>query len=353
MVRHTKRKLRQALRSQWRHQAEAVGEERVHRARAALSLTNIQPGGTARSLGALPRLVTNTAILLAPGRENSANPVRPPEAAACAVPTLSIMPTKLPWKKRIHSTIPVVAFTVIATAALFVTVKLQMPWPARHHQASSTGSVLPNSSEGVSVSVAPRNRDEAQSIVAPAFDIGAPQGSKITQAALGPRSDIEIPVTHSREAAADLRKTAALPSSDETRAFKGAPEQLAPSKLPIDPASNMFLTRSFSNGLPECIAARAERDRLDPTQVTALIRTGRQFLANGDVTAARIALKRAADACDTDAAYLLGTSFDARMLRTGQPAATANIAVARNWYERAKSLGSAEAADQLKRLPSH
>ena len=75
-------------------------------------------------------------------------------------------------------------------------------------------------------------------------------------------------------------------------------------------------------------------------------------MAKGNVAGARQLLQQAAEACDTEAAFALGTTYDPGMLRNfGMSSVAPDVAIARAWYERAKQLGSAEAADQLDSLP--
>jgi TPR repeat protein len=69
------------------------------------------------------------------------------------------------------------------------------------------------------------------------------------------------------------------------------------------------------------------------------------------VSAARLVLQRAAEACDVRAAFALGASYDPIMLqKLGVALLDANVPAARSWYERAKELGSSEASRELELL---
>jgi hypothetical protein len=105
-------------------------------------------------------------------------------------------------------------------------------------------------------------------------------------------------------------------------------------------------------GLPTCIAMRPANRRLAPAEVANLLRSGKKFMANGKVAEARLVFQKAAEACETDAAFALGAAYDPIFLQRFGMSALADIAIARAWYERAKQLGSAEAADQLDLLAS-
>ena len=74
-------------------------------------------------------------------------------------------------------------------------------------------------------------------------------------------------------------------------------------------------------------------------------------MQNGNLAAARLMFQRAAEACDKDAAFALGGTYDPNMLqKLGIRPLAASIAMARSWYESAKQLGSEQAAAQLEVL---
>jgi TPR repeat protein len=90
---------------------------------------------------------------------------------------------------------------------------------------------------------------------------------------------------------------------------------------------------------------------LDPEEVAMLLKRGQDFLKIGDIAAARLVLRRAANAGNAPAALALGATFDQAMLtELGVLGFTADEAEARAWYQRAHELGSAEASRRLDRL---
>jgi DnaJ domain len=100
-----------------------------------------------------------------------------------------------------------------------------------------------------------------------------------------------------------------------------------------------------------CMATRPAERQLPPGELATLRRRGNEFIANGIIAAARLVFQRAAEACDTDAAFALAATYDPKMLRKlGSRALAPDIATARAWYEKAKKLGSAEASNQLELL---
>ena len=91
---------------------------------------------------------------------------------------------------------------------------------------------------------------------------------------------------------------------------------------------------------------------LDPEEVKTLIKKGEQFVAVGDLPAARIVFRRAAEAGDPGAAVALGATYDPMVLQrlgvVGMSAA--DIEKARTWYQAAESMGSQEATQRLRIL---
>jgi hypothetical protein len=100
--------------------------------------------------------------------------------------------------------------------------------------------------------------------------------------------------------------------------------------------------------------------RLDDEQIAALIKVGREFLADGKIPIARLVLQRAASAGSAAAALELGGTYDPIILEElGVTANTEMVestvilpatALARAWYQRAKDLGSVGAAGRLEKL---
>src|SRR6266436_6666050 len=93
-------------------------------------------------------------------------------------------------------------------------------------------------------------------------------------------------------------------------------------------------------------AAASERD-----EIAALLARARTYLSAGDVAAARLVLRRAAERADPQAALALGGTYDPTVLkRLGIVNFQADPAQAREWYRRAAQLGSADASLRLEQL---
>lgn len=98
---------------------------------------------------------------------------------------------------------------------------------------------------------------------------------------------------------------------------------------------------------------RADLLTLDRDEIVVLVKRGRDFIANGDLAAARLVLRRAANGGDAQAALLLGTTFDpVTFEKLRVIGAAPDPAEARNWYQRAIELGSVEAERRLAPLAS-
>jgi hypothetical protein len=99
---------------------------------------------------------------------------------------------------------------------------------------------------------------------------------------------------------------------------------------------------------PAATPSVATRDR---DEIAALLVRARSYLSAGDVAAARLVLRRAAERDDPQAALALGGTYDPNVLkRLGIINFHADPAQAREWYRRAAELGSPDAALRLEQL---
>jgi TPR repeat protein len=92
---------------------------------------------------------------------------------------------------------------------------------------------------------------------------------------------------------------------------------------------------------------------LDPDAIASLLKRADALIASGDVAAARLVLRRAADAGDAHAAMTLAETYDPAFLeKLGVHGFVPDLAMARSWYEKARAFGSAEAPQRLETLAS-
>jgi hypothetical protein len=129
--------------------------------------------------------------------------------------------------------------------------------------------------------------------------------------------------------------------------------RLANQASPADPSG-----RTPSGSDPR-VVAEAQRElatalnvaRLGPDEIAALLKRGQELVAQGRFRLARPALEQAAEAKSASAAFALGQTYDPLIERSAvRPDAPPDIAMARIWYEKAKDLGSPEAAQRLSQL---
>jgi cell division protein FtsB len=92
---------------------------------------------------------------------------------------------------------------------------------------------------------------------------------------------------------------------------------------------------------------------LDSNEIASSLRRGDALVASGDVAAARLVLRRAADAGDARAAMTLAGTYDPAILeKLGVHGVAPDLAMARGWYEKAKKFGATEATQRLELLAS-
>jgi TPR repeat protein len=94
--------------------------------------------------------------------------------------------------------------------------------------------------------------------------------------------------------------------------------------------------------------------QLDPDELASMLRRADDFIKAGDLSSARLLLRRAAEGGSMQAALTLAGTFDPNVLAAlNFQDGAADIAMARFWYERAEQLGSSEAPRRLRQLASN
>ncbi|MGA7166573.1 MAG: hypothetical protein WBX37_21875, partial [Pseudolabrys sp.] len=91
--------------------------------------------------------------------------------------------------------------------------------------------------------------------------------------------------------------------------------------------------------------------QLDAQEIVLLLKRGKDLIAAGDIAAARIVLRKAAEANDAEAALGLAATYDPIVLRELKVYGfMPDAAMARVWYEKATELGSLAAPRRLEML---
>jgi hypothetical protein len=103
--------------------------------------------------------------------------------------------------------------------------------------------------------------------------------------------------------------------------------------------------------VPELMTPGDSIHHLDPSEIASSLRRADDLIASGDLAAARLVLRRAANAGDARAAMTLAGTYDPAILdKLGVHGLVPDVAMARVWYEKAKKFGSAEAPQRLELL---
>jgi TPR repeat protein len=112
--------------------------------------------------------------------------------------------------------------------------------------------------------------------------------------------------------------------------------------------------RARSEALAGNLAAvREENQTSVRAEIASSLSRGDALIASGDLAAARLVLRRAADAGDARAAMTLAETYDPAVLeKLGVHGVVPDLAKARGWYEKAKQFGATEATQRLELLAS-
>jgi hypothetical protein len=154
----------------------------------------------------------------------------------------------------------------------------------------------------------------------------------------------------------ELPRTTAAPQIEEavTANVLAAPAIVAAAALPAASVNTIAVTSIPAQTIaPPPTQPAPQPDnrptlRLGSGEIEMLVKRGNEFIASGDLAAARLLLRRAAEAGSAEAALALGATFDpVVMQRLGAIGTTPDIAQARQWYQRAAELGSNAALQRL------
>jgi hypothetical protein len=116
---------------------------------------------------------------------------------------------------------------------------------------------------------------------------------------------------------------------------------------PTPMASNSKGASSPVASTPVASAEPAQR-HLGASDITLLVKRGAEMMTNGNIGAARMLFRPAAEAGDQAAAFALAETYDPSVLeKLGAKGITSDTVLAQHWYERARALGSTAAPDRL------
>jgi TPR repeat protein len=220
-------------------------------------------------------------------------------------------------------------FAMDATRSVFVNAKASLAGLA---PASLGGGAPPEAAPPrIAQTAAPEPRiaaPEAQAVYR-----GRPAEATVAPAALAP-------------AAPPAAATAARPA-DQAYA-------MVPSRQDISAAYQSAIkgqVAALAPAAPPPTAPAPQVRRIDPDELAGLLTRAKGLLAVGDIASARLLLERAADAQEAEAALMLGTTYDPQVLgNQDMRSVTPDAAKARHWYQKAATLGSADARRRLSQI---
>jgi hypothetical protein len=150
------------------------------------------------------------------------------------------------------------------------------------------------------------------------------------------------PLASNRVKVVQVRSAALVPPLVQDR-FAAQDEQPPPPPRVDDPPAP-----TAQPAAPQSVGAALA---LDGDEIATLLKRGKDFAVNGDLSSARLLLRRAAEAGSAEAALALGATFDPLVIaRLGAIGAEPDVARARQWYQKAAELGSSDASQQLAKL---
>ena len=161
----------------------------------------------------------------------------------------------------------------------------------------------------------------------------------------GVRSVTTVAVAPTRE-----EITTAYQSAMQGRAPAATPPA-APAPVAAAPPAAAPVAAPPPAPVPELMIPGDAIHHLDPNEIASSLRRADDLIASGDLAAARLVLRRAANAGDAHAAMTLAGTYDPVVLeKLGVHGFVPDVAMARVWYEKAKKFGSAEAPQRLELL---
>jgi hypothetical protein len=185
-----------------------------------------------------------------------------------------------------------------------------------------------------------RNPNDAARLSAPANQ--TPGVRAVTTAAVAPTRE---ETTTAYQSAMQGRAPAAIPPA--------ATPPRAPAPVAAAPPAAAPVAALPPAPVPEPMIPGDAIHHLDPNEIASSLRRADDLIASGDLAAARLVLRRAANAGNARAAMTLAGTYDPVILeKLGVHGFVPDVAMARVWYEKAKRFGSAEASQRLELLAS-
>jgi hypothetical protein len=92
--------------------------------------------------------------------------------------------------------------------------------------------------------------------------------------------------------------------------------------------------------------------QLEAAEIELMVKSGLEFMGNGNIAAARMMFRPAAESGDAVAAFALAETYDPSVLKQlgAIGGITSDVSLANTWYEKARALGAPLARERLERL---
>jgi hypothetical protein len=151
-----------------------------------------------------------------------------------------------------------------------------------------------------------------------------------------------------RLSAKDLNSVMILPP----RGFVGVMDLILELRLANDSmVDRKGLLLEWSHNSAVATAAFPPR-QLEAAEIELMVKSGLDLMGNGNIAAARMMFRPAAESGDAVAAFALAETYDPSVLKQlgAIGGITPDVALANTWYEKARALGSPLARERLERL---
>ena len=219
--------------------------------------------------------------------------------------------------------------------AVYFEWELQRPTPVQHQleERAALQSIPPEPIQPQT------DRDEVVASQKPVIARGQFDGKEIAVASISPAP---VQLQHNRGEAGPTEIPAAAPRRLNRSEIGAMPAIL------LEPAE---LKSARDETAPADSSASFLQRQLDAQEIVLLLKRGKDLIAAGDIAAARIVLRKAAEANDAEAALGLAATYDPIVLRELKVYGfMPDAAMARVWYEKATALGSLAAPRRLEML---
>jgi hypothetical protein len=131
---------------------------------------------------------------------------------------------------------------------------------------------------------------------------------------------------------------------------RGVPNGATAVAAALGPSATQFNGQDSRAPAPTQVVPR--QPTVKATEIAFMLQRGAELMAKGDIAAARLMFKRAAETGDAGAAFALAEAYDPWVLRKLGTRITlmSDIALAQTWYKKARDLGSTLAPERIVRL---